>query len=93
MLGNRDHDLMRRLKDLEYKKLDGSEQIKADLAITLSKLRSELNMTRKQFADALESNLPYIVKLESGAANPTIGTIGAMLAAVGLRLTTSIESM
>ena len=45
-------------------------------------------MTQKQFAEKLEKSQPYIAKLESGAANPTIGAIGSMLAVVGLRLET-----
>ncbi len=82
------HDLVYRLKNSEYAKLYGSEQVKADLAITLSKARHSLNMTQKQFADKLKLSQPYIAKLESGDANPTIGAIGAMLAAVGLSLVT-----
>ena len=80
------HDLECRLKNLEYAKLYGSEQVKADLAITLSKVRHGLNMTQKQFADKLKLSRQYVAKLESGDANPTIGAIGAILAAVGLRL-------
>lgn len=86
-------DLARRLKNLEYAKLYGSEQIKADLAITLSKARHRLNMTQKQFADVLKSSQPYIAKLEGGAANPTIGAVGAMLAVVGLSLVTHTEPL
>ena len=86
-------DLAHRLKNLEYAKLYGSEQIKANLAITLSNARHKLNMTQKQFADVLNSSQPYIAKLEGGAANPTIGAVGAMLAVVGLSLVTHTESL
>jgi Predicted transcriptional regulator with C-terminal CBS domains len=92
-MGTPTNDLARRLKDLEYAKLYGSEQIKADLAITLSKARHKLNMTQKQFADVLKSSQPYIAKLEGGAANPTIGAVGAMLSVVGLSLVTHTESL
>lgn len=92
-MGTPNYDLARRLKDLDYAKLYGSEQIKADLAITLSKARHRLNMTQKQFADVLKSSQPYIAKLEGGAANPTIGTVGAMLAVVGLSLVTHTEPL
>ena len=92
-MGTPTNDLERRLKDLEYAKLYGSEQIKADLAITLSKARHKLNMTQKQFADVLKSSQPYIAKLEGGAANPTIGAVGAMLAVVGLSLVTHTEPL
>ena len=81
-------DLARRLKNLNYAKLYGSERAKAELAITLSKARHELKMTQKQFADTLKLSQPYIAKLESGAANPTVGAVGSMLAVVGLSLVT-----
>jgi len=92
-MGTPINDLACRLKDLEYAKLYGSEQIKADLAITLSKARHKLNMTQKQFADVLKSSQPYIAKLEGGAANPTIGAVGAMLAVIGLSLVTHTEPL
>lgn len=86
-------DLACRLKNLEYAKLYGSEQVKADLALTLSKARHKLNMTQKQFADTLKLSQPYIAKIESGAANPTIGAVGAMLAVLGLSLITHTEPL
>lgn len=86
-------DLMLRLKNLEYAKLYGSEQMKTGLAITLSNARHKLNMTQKQFADVLKLSRSYIVKLESGSANPTIGAVGAMLAVVGLKLVMHIEPL
>lgn len=92
-MGTPNYDLAHRLKDLEYAKLYGSEQIKADLAITLSNARHRLNMTQKQFADVLKLSQPYIAKLEGGGANPTIGAIGAMLAMVGLSLVTHTEPL
>ena len=79
-------DLIHRLKNTEYAKLYGSEDAKTSLAITLSKARHKLNMTQKTFAEKLGKSQPYIAKLESGAANPTIGAIGSMLAVVDLSL-------
>ena len=87
------YGLVHRLKNLEYAKLYGSEQIKADLAITLSNARHKLNMTQKQFAKALKLSQPYIAKLEGGGANPTVGAVGAMLAVVGLSLVTRTEPL
>jgi len=86
-------DLARRLKNLEYAKLYGSERVKANLAITLSETRHKLNMTQKQFADVIKKSQPYIAKLESGAANPTVGAVGAMLAVLGLSLVTHTEQL
>lgn len=86
-------DLEYRLKNLEYRKLYGSELVKADLALTLSKARRKLKMTQKQFADELKLSQPYIAKIESGAANPTIGAVGSMLAVIGLSLITDIRPL
>ena len=86
-------DLIHRLKNIEYAKLYGSEQVKTDLAITLSRARRNLKMTQKQFAEKLEKSQPYIAKLESGDANPTIGAIGSMLAVVGLSLETHTKAL
>ena len=86
-------DLTHRLKNIEYAKLYGSEDAKTGLAITLSRARRNLNMTQKQFAEKLEKSQPYIAKLESGDANPTIGAIGSMLAVVGLRLETDTSAL
>jgi transcriptional regulator with XRE-family HTH domain len=81
------------LKKKEYAKLYGSESAKTSLAITLSRARRNLKMTQRQFAEKLEKSQPYIAKLESGDANPTIGAIGSMLAVVGLRLETHTEAL
>ncbi|MCK4425157.1 MAG: helix-turn-helix transcriptional regulator [Deltaproteobacteria bacterium] len=79
-------DIINLLKNIEYKKIYGSESAKTSLAITLSRARRNLNMTQKKFAEKLGKSQPYIAKLESGDANPTIGAIGSMLAVVGLSL-------
>jgi transcriptional regulator with XRE-family HTH domain len=86
-------DLINLLENIEYAKLYGSESAKTSLAITLSRARRNLNMTQKQFAEKLEKSQPYIAKLESGAANPTIGAIGSMLAVVGLSLETHTKAL
>jgi len=86
-------DIINLLKNIEYAKLYGSEDAKTSLAITLSRARRNLNMTQKQFAEKLEKSQPYIAKLESGAANPTIGAIGSMLAVVGLSLETHTKAL
>ena len=86
-------DLINLLENIEYAKLYGSESAKTSLAITLSRARRDLNMTQKQFAEKLEKSQPYIAKLESGAANPTIGAIGSMLAVVGLSLETHTKAL
>jgi transcriptional regulator with XRE-family HTH domain len=81
-----EQDLKRRLKNTEYAKLYGSEDAKTSLAITLSRARRNLKLTQKEFAEKIGKTQPYIAKLESGTANPTIGAVGSMLATVGLSL-------
>ncbi len=81
-------DLLNRLRDPEYAKLYGEENAKVDFAITLTKARKSLNLSQKSLADKLGISQPYVAKLESGEANPTLGTIGSLLAAIGLSLTT-----
>ena len=81
-------DLVDRLKDPEYAKLYGAENAKVDFAITLTKARRSLNLTQKSLADKLGISQPYVAKLEGGEANPTLGRIGSLLAAISLRLVT-----
>jgi transcriptional regulator with XRE-family HTH domain len=82
-------DLLERLKDPEYAKLYGEENAKVDFAITLTKARKSLNFTQRSLAEKLGISQPYVAKLEGGEANPTLGTVGRLLAAINLRLVTA----
>jgi len=86
-------DLLEDLKDIEFAKLYGAESAKTDFAITLLKARENANLTQKEFAAKLGISQPYIARLESGEANPTLGTIGSILAMLGLRLVTNTASL
>jgi len=88
MAGTPTDDLLERLEDPEYAKLYGEEDAKVDFAITLTKARRSLNLTQKSLADKLGISQPYVAKLEGGEANPTLGTIGSLLASIDLRLVT-----
>lgn len=81
-------DLLERLKDPEYAKLYGAERAKVDFAATLTKARKSTNLTQKTLAEKLGISQPYIAKLEAGEANPTLGTVGSVLATLGYRLVT-----
>ncbi|MBA7479832.1 hypothetical protein ES707_15273 [subsurface metagenome] len=81
-------DLIDRLKDPEYAKLYGAEQAKVDFAITLAKARKSANLTQKSLSEKLSISQPYVAKLEGGEANPTLGTIGSLLATLGYQLVT-----
>jgi len=86
-------DLLEDLQDLEFAKLYGAESAKTDFAITLLKARENANLTQQEFAAKLGISQPYIAKLESGEANPTLGTIGTILATFRLRLVTNTDSL
>jgi len=79
-------EIERKLQDLEYAKLFGAAEAKAEFAVTLATLRQSLKMTQKELAGRSGVTQPYIAKLEGGEANPTLGTVGSMLAVVGYRL-------
>jgi len=79
-------DLKRELQDLEYAKLFGAADAKAEFAITLAKLRQSLEMTQKELAERSGVTQAYIAKLEGGEANPTLGAVGLLLAVMGFRL-------
>ena len=81
-------DLLERLKDPDYAKLYGAENAKVDFAMALTKARKSLNLTQNSLADKLSISQPYVAKLESGEANPTLGRIGSLLATISLRLVT-----
>ncbi len=88
MAGAPIEDILERLKDPEYARLYGEESAKVDFAITLTKARKSLNLTQKDLAEKLGISQPYVAKLEGGEANPTLSTIGRLLAAINLRLVT-----
>lgn len=79
-------DLERELQDLEYAKLFGAADAKAEFAITLATARQDLDITQKELAERSGVTQPYIAKLEGGEANPTLGAVGSLLAVIGLRL-------
>ena len=81
-------DLLQRLKDPAYAKRYGAENAKVGFAITLTKARKSLNLTRKSLADKLGISQSYVAKLEVGEANPSLGTVGSLLALLGYRLVT-----
>ena len=81
-------DLLERLKDPEYAKSYGEESAKVDFAITLTKARKSLDLTQRSLAEKFNISQPYVAKLEGGEANPTLGTIGRLLAVINLRLVT-----
>lgn len=88
MIRTPEGDLEQELKDPEYVKLYGASDAKAEIAITLAEVRHAAKKTQKEVADAMSLSQPYVARLEGGEANPTIGTIGSLLAVMGFRLVT-----
>jgi transcriptional regulator with XRE-family HTH domain len=75
-----------RLKDPEYARAYGEEAARASLAVCLATARIEAGLTQQQLAAMIGRSQPYVSKLESGEANPTLGTIGRILACIGKQL-------
>ncbi len=79
-------DLKEELKKIEFVKEYGSEVAKNEIGKTLFTIRKRMNLTQKQLSDKLGISQPYIAKLESGEANPTIGSVGEILGVLGFIL-------
>ena len=86
-------DLERNLRDQEFAKRFGAARAKSNFAITLAEARSQLNLTQQQLAAKLGVSQSYVAKLEGGEANPTLDTIGSLLAILGLSLTTDTTTL
>lgn len=86
-------ELMEELKDEEYRREYGAATAKYDLADVLSEARRQKGLTQQEMASLAGVSQAYIAKLESGEANPTIGHIGRILAAIGLRLHWTLDSL
>lgn len=82
-------DLLEELKDAEYAKGYGEEMAKLDFGVTMTKARKNLDLTQRTLAERLGIRQPYVARLERGEANPTLGAIGRLLAAINLRLVTA----
>lgn len=75
-----------RLKDPEYARAYGEEAARASLAVCLATARIEAGLTQQELAERIGKSQPYVSKLESGEANPTLGAIGRILACLGRQL-------
>lgn len=86
-------DIEERLKDPEYAKLFGTEDAKTEFAVVLARARDRAGVTQKELADRLGVSQAYIAKLSRGDANPTLGAVGRMLAALGFSLRMDVEPL
>jgi transcriptional regulator with XRE-family HTH domain len=85
--------VVEKLKDPKYARLYGAEKAKSALAATLIESRKKANLTQVELARKIGISQPYVARLEGGKANPTLGTIGSLLAVMGCRLTTNVECL
>ena len=86
-------DLRKKLQDPESARIFGNAQANTSFAITLAFARKKLGVTQKELAERAGVSQAYIAKLEGGEANPTLGRIGSLLAALGLSLTTGVTAL
>ena len=65
----------------------GAEGVKTALAFALVDARESAGMTRAELAEASGVSEAYISKLESGDANPAVGKVGEIFAAMWMKPT------
>ena len=73
------------LSDIEYRSAFGAETAKLEMATAIADARSLARVSQARLAELAGVSQPYIAKLESGDANPTIGRVGQLFAALWLR--------
>ena len=81
------------LQDDEMRIGFGAEGIKTSFALALLNARESVGMTQSELAEICGVSQAYISKLESGEANPTIGKIGAIFAAMWMEPTVGFEPL
>ena len=81
------------LQDDESRLGFGAEGVKTSFALALLNARESVGMTQEELAEICGVSQAYISKLESGEANPTIGKIGAIFAAMWMQPTVGFEPL
>ena len=75
------------IKHPESRAAFGAEGVKIALAFALLDARESAGMTRAELAEASGVSEAYISKLESGDANPSVGKVGEIFAAMWMKPT------
>jgi DNA-binding XRE family transcriptional regulator len=86
-------DISSRLKDKEFAGKYGEEMAKLSFSNTLLDARNKKKLTQVELARKLGKSQPYIAKLESGEANPTLSMVGKILSVLGYRLDTGVAPL
>jgi transcriptional regulator with XRE-family HTH domain len=76
--------LAKELEEDEERMGYGEEAAKVSFAIALTFARQEQGMSQQELADLLGVSKAYVVRLESGDANPSIAKAGRIFAALWL---------
>ena len=75
------------IKDPEIRAEFGAEGIRISFAFALLNARESAGMTQAELAEHCGVSQAYISRLESGEANPTIGKLGSIFAAMWMEPT------
>ncbi len=86
-------DLIEELRDDDFSKSYGAEDAKSEFGLCLLRARKAANMTQQHLSKKLGVNQSYIAQLESGEANPTLSTVGKILAVLGLKIKISTDPL
>ena len=81
------------IQDPEIRAEFGAEGVRLRFALALLNARESVGMTQSELAEICGVSQAYISKLESGEANPTIGKIGAIFAAMWMQPTVGFEPL
>ncbi len=85
--------LNEQLQDDEMRAEFGAEGVRLRFALALLNARESAGITQSELAEICGVSQAYISKLESGEANPTIGKIGAIFAAMWMEPTVEFEPL
>ena len=81
------------IRDPEMRTEFGAEGLRLRFALALVNARESTGMTQSELAAMYGVSQAYISKLESGEANPTIGKIGAIFAAMWMEPTVGFKPL
>jgi transcriptional regulator with XRE-family HTH domain len=78
--------LKRQLEDEQFAQLWRRFDPSFQAGALLVNLRSQLGLSQAELAERAGVKRPYIARIEAGKANPTVESLGKVLAAVGYSL-------
>ncbi len=77
-------EIAQEIEDIEARMEFGEAAAQMGFALALTFARQERGMTQEELADLLGVSKAYVVRLESGEANPSIAKAGRIFAALWL---------